>query len=228
MFWEEDKEQEKFVVPDDVVDLVFTMDCRCLPVEHAYSLSQAIQQHLSWFADEPHAALHTIHGAASGNGWVRPEEPGALLHLSKRTRFTLRVPKHRIEDARQLEGRTLNIEGYSLTLKQATQRALSDITTVFTRALAVPAPITTEEEALSWVVEKLGELGIRPRKMLCGTEHFIKTPAEPVQTRSLMIADLEPEESVRLQMHGLGLYRELGCGVFIPHKDINEIGKAKG
>lgn len=227
MFWEEDKEQEKYIVPDDVVDLVFAMECRCLPVEHAYSLSQAIQQHLPWFVDEPHAALHTIHGAASGNGWQRPEEPDALLHLSKRTRFSLRVPKHRIEDAKELEGQTLDIEGYSLSLKQATQRALSDITTIFTRALAVPTSITTEEETLGWVVERLKELGIRPRKMLCGTEHFIKTPGEPVQTRSLMIADLEAEESVSLQMHGLGLYRELGCGVFIPHKDINEVGRPK-
>jgi hypothetical protein len=41
----------------------------------------------------------------------------------------------------------------------------------------------------------------------------------------LMIADLEIEESVRLQQSGLGPYRHLGCGVFIPHKDINEIKK---
>jgi CRISPR-associated protein Cas6 len=227
MYWEEDKNQDQYVISDDVIDLVFSMDCRCLPVEHAYALSQAVQQHLPWFAGESQAALHTIHGAASGNGWVRPDDPNALLHLSRRTRFTLRVPKHRIEDAKQLQGQTLDIDGHQLTLKQASQRPLSDITTLFTRALAVPSAISSEEETLAWVVEQLKALDIRPRKMLCGTEHVIQTPHESIQTRSLMIADLEVDESVRLQMNGIGLYRELGCGVFIPHKDINEVGSAR-
>jgi CRISPR-associated protein Cas6 len=227
MYWEEDKQEDQYVIPDDVIDLVFTMDCRCLPVEHAYALSQAVQHHLPWFAEESQAALHTIHGAASGNGWVRPEDPNALLHLSRRTRFMLRVPKHRIEDAKQLQGQTLDIDGHQLNLKQASLRPLSDITTLFTRALAVPSAISSEEETLDWVMKQLKALDIHPRKMLCGTEHFIQTPNVPIQTRSLMIADLEVEESVRLQMHGIGLHRELGCGVFIPHKDINEVNSGR-
>jgi len=42
-----------------------------------------------------------------------------------------------------------------------------------------------------------------------------------------MIADLEVEESLRLQQKGLGPYRYLGCGLFIPHKGIDDIRKKK-
>jgi hypothetical protein len=35
---------------------------------------------------------------------------------------------------------------------------------------------------------------------------------------SLMIDGLSPEHSLRLQMHGLGPLRSLGCGVFVAHR----------
>lgn len=225
MYWEEDKNREVPAVSDDVVDLVFGMECRCLPVDHAYALSQAVQAALPWFKDEPHAALHTIHGAASGNGWQRPDEPGAVLHLSHRTRLTLRVPKHRVADARQLEGRELDVSGYPLKLKQPSVRLLSTLTTLFARHLAADADSNDEELLLAWAAAQLRALEIRPRKMLFGTEHFIVTPTQPIRVRSLMIADLEVDESLRLQQHGLGPHRHLGCGVFIPHKDISEVRK---
>jgi hypothetical protein len=59
--------------------------------------------------------------------------------------------------------------------------------------------------------------------MLCGIEHLIHTPSRPVRTRSLMLADLTVEESVRLQQSGLGPLRQLGCGLFLPHKGISEL-----
>ena len=116
MYWEEDKHIDHNHVIDDVVDLVFGIECKCLPVDHSHALSESVQKFLPWLTDEPAAGVHSIHVAASGNGWMRPDDPGALLHLSRRTKLELRVPKHRIEDARQLEGRSLDVEGYSIEL----------------------------------------------------------------------------------------------------------------
>jgi hypothetical protein len=69
----------------------------------------------------------------------------------------------------------------------------------------------------------LRDMGIKPKKMLCGTETIINIPDKQLSTRSLMLADLSVEESVQLQMKGLGSHRWLGCGLFIPHKDIKEV-----
>ena len=104
MHWEESTPAEETAVPDTVVDAVFSISCRSLPVDHAYALSQAIQAGLPWFAAEARAGLHLIHGADSGSGWMRPEDPNALLQLSRRTRLMLRLPRHRLGDAGALLG----------------------------------------------------------------------------------------------------------------------------
>jgi len=225
MYWQEDTKNKTLCVTDDVVDLVFTLRCKCLPVDHVYSLFKAVQTVLPWLQEEPAAGMHAVNVAASGNGWMRPNDPHALLHLSKRTRFELRVPGHRIADAKKLVGEKLDVCGYVFALHSVHERPLSTITTLFSRHLVAEPELMDEEEILHWVSAQLTEQGITPRKMLCGTRHSIKTPEKNIDTRSLMIADLETEESLWLQQHGLGPYRHLGCGLFIPHKDITDLNK---
>jgi len=222
MYWREIKENEHYTVPDDIVDVVYSIECRALPVDHAYALSQAIQRALPWFAQEDRAGLHTIHVAESGNGWMRPDDPNALLHLSRRTKLTLRLPKHRIEDAGKLTGQTLDIDGKPLRVEKSVVRPLSTITTLFSRYI-VMRDGTDEDVFLQDAMALFHKMGMRPKKMLCGMEHVIATPERTIRARSLMLADLAVEESVKLQQQGLGPDRKLGCGLFIPHKDIREV-----
>jgi CRISPR-associated protein Cas6 len=227
MYWQDDSNEPAKRVSDDVVDLVFGLKCKNLPVNHLFALSEAVLEELPWLRDESTAGLHSVNVAASGNGWMRPDDPQALLYLSRRTHFELRVPKHRIDDARQLEGKTLDVCGYAFTLEKASERPLSQLTTLFARFLAADEDIVDEEKMLQWVSAELGKLSIAPKKMLCGKEHFIEIEKEKIRTRSLMVADLEIEESLMLQQHGLGPYRHMGCGLFIPHKGIDDIRKEK-
>lgn len=225
MYWQEDTNDEKPQVPDDVVDLVFGLRCKTLPVDHVYPLFEAVQSVLPWLQEEADAGMHAVNVAASGNGWQRPNDPEALLYLSKRTRFELRVPKHRIDDAKKLARQKLDICGNTFELLSVSERPLSTLTTLFARHLATEQDMANEEEVLNWVYRQLEDQGIVPRKLLCGIPHSITTPEKNISTRSLMIADLEIEESLRLQQHGLGPYRHLGCGLFIPHKGIDDIRK---
>ncbi len=218
---EQESVAQEQAVPGDIVDAVFAISCRSLPVDHAYSLSQAIQAALPWFAAEARAGLHLIHGADSGSGWMRPEDPNALLHLSQRTRLVLRLPRHRLDDAAALLGRTLQVAGRPLRVDKMVPRRLSRITTLFSRCVVLAAE-GDEAAFLSAATGELGALGIEPARMLCGRVTPIATPARTYQTRSLMLAGLTPEHSLALQQHGLGAERKLGCGLFIPHKDIAE------
>jgi len=222
MYWQETKETERYIVPDDIVDVVYNIQCRCLPVDHAYALSEAVARALPWFADEEHAGLHTIHVAESGNGWMRPDRADELLHLSRRTKLTLRLPKHRIDDAGKLTGQTLDVAGNSLQVEKSAVKPLSSITTVFSRYV-VTRDGADENAFLQDAMAQIGAMGIRPRKMLCGMERVIATPDRLIHTRSLMLADLTVEEAVKLQQQGLGEDRKLGCGLFIPHKGINPV-----
>lgn len=223
MFWSEDKPKQEFTVPDDVVDLVFKLDCKMLPLEHAYALSQAIQSVLDWIIDEELAGIHQIHVAESGNGWMRPEDPtNEVLHLSRRTRMSLRVPKQRIEDAKRLTGQTLDIEGYSLTIGEASIKPLSDLSTLFSRYVICAAE-ASEEQFLHEVAAQLQAMDIPVKKLMAGKQHLIQTPDGGLTTRSVMVADLGKEHSVRLQQRGIGPGRHLGCGIFVPQKGIKPV-----
>ena len=214
--------QEVQEVPDEIVDAVFAISCRCLPVDHAYALSQAIQAVLPWFAGEPGAGLHTVHGAASGSGWLRPEGEDAVLQLSRRTKLALRLPRRRLEDAGVLVGQTLDIAGYTLRIDDLAPRPLARITTLFSRCVMMPA-CDDEADFLLAAAAQLSEVGISPQRVLCGRVTPVATPARTYQTRSLMLAGLTPEQSLAMQRHGLGAERKLGCGLFIPHKDIADL-----
>lgn len=207
--------------PADIVDAVFAIACPSLPVDHAYALQQAIQDALPWFAEEPHAGLHTVHGAASGSGWMRPEGADALLQLSHRARLALRLPRHRSEDAAALLGRTLQVAGWPLHVEKMALRPLSRITTLFARCVVLDTP--DEAAFVSTAICELGALGIRAERMVCGRVTPVATPARTYQARSLMLAGLTLEQSLLLQQSGLGAGRKFGCGLFIPHKDIADL-----
>jgi len=206
---------------DDVVDAVFTIACPCLPVDHAYALQQAIEEALPWFAQEPLAGLHTVHGAASGAGWQRPEGADALLQLSHRARLALRLPAHRAREAAALVGRTLQVAGWPLRVEKMTLRPLARITTLFSRSVVLAAG--DEAAFVSAASMELGTFGVRVERMVCGRVTEVATPERTHQTRSLMLAGLTLEHSLRVQQRGLGAGRRLGCGLFIPHKDIADL-----
>lgn len=227
MYWEENKPQQEFAVNDQVVDVAFNISCRTLPVDHAYALSQSIQRALPWFANEDGAGLHTIHAADSGNGWMRPEDPQALLYLSQRIKLVLRLPKRRVDAAGALVGQTLDVAGHGLRIDKMTVRPLWRITTLFSRYVAICSD-DDESAFLKAAIEQLGALGVRPTKMLCGLMTNIATPEGTLKTRGLMLAELTFDESMLLQQHGLGPQRKLGCGLFLPHKDIGEVRRKSG
>jgi len=214
MFWQE---EPKPVIT--VVDVMFDIRCPCLPVDHAYALSQAVSQVLPWFLEEPQAGLHLIHGASSGHGWYRPE---SLLYLSRRTRLTLRLPQPRVLDGQALTGKTLEVAGYPLTVGQAAAKPLSQFPVLLARHVIARGE-ESEEIFLQEAMQSLQALGIRCRKALCGKTSQLKGPEGELFTRSLMVADLNSQDSITLQQEGLGEGRKIGCGLFIPHKDIKPV-----
>jgi CRISPR-associated protein Cas6 len=211
---------------DDVVDAVFAIECRSLPVDHAYALSAAIQAALPWFADEPQAGLHTVHGAASGAGWQRPEGEDARLQLSRRTRLMLRLPGHRMTDAAALTGRTLDIAGSPMRVGRLVPRPLMRIASLFSRSV-IFEDAADETGFLAAATEALRALGVETSTMLCGREVTLATPEGAYRTRSLMVMVATPAQSLALQRQGLGEARKLGCGLFIPHKDVGDLRGAK-
>ena len=228
MYWNDDTDKKAgFAVPDDVVDVAFRIACPTLPLDHAHALSSALLKVLPWLEDEAYAGIHLIHGAASGNGWFRPEDTeNELLHLSRRTRMRLRVPRKRLQDTQALSGQSLDIEGHPLEVGNSDVSQLSSLPTLFSRYVITREDLD-ETQFLEAAAGQLKALDIPCRKMLSGITHTMKLPDGAVFTRSLMVADLDPEQSVRLQQVGLGEGRTIGCGLFLPHKGINPVKESE-
>ncbi|MDX1593836.1 MAG: type I-MYXAN CRISPR-associated protein Cas6/Cmx6 [Gammaproteobacteria bacterium] len=218
-YWQEERDDAPPAVADDVIDLVFTVRGRTLPADHAWALSEAIEALLPWFPDEPRAGLHLVHAAASGNGWQSPEDDDeGVLYLARRTRLVLRIPRERIDDARVLEGVTLDVAGHSLEVGTAREHLLSPLTTLYARH--VIAPEGDEEAFLEDAARELAGLGIECKRMICGRTRHFRGPRGRVFTRSLMLDGLDFDASQQLQRSGLGPGRHHGFGLFVPHKAV--------
>lgn len=225
MLWQEDKKTEAYVVPDTVTDLSFKVDCKMVPLDHAQELSDAILEILPWMADEPQAGVHMIHGASTGNGWQRPEDDtnDGCIYLSRRSRMRIRMPKHRHEDAVALVGQTIRLGEHDLTFGDFQVKKFSPLSTLFSRYVIV-GDDESEDAFVSRVSAEMKDMGITLRKALCGIGHRFNLAEGPVNTMSIMVADLDPEEAVILQQQGIGDGQIMGFGLFIPHKGIKAVG----
>lgn len=223
MYWNEDKKTETYQIPDDIVDLSFVIKCKCLPLEHMQALFESLNTVLPWLKDEKFAGIHPINGAESGNGWERSNDPNELIYLSRRQKMTLRLPKEHLAEAENLVGQTINVAGYDIELGKTSIKKLSDLPTTFCRSIMIDSRMD-EDDFLQWAFDELKLLDITVNKMMAGKERVVILPDNSERiTRSLMVAEMKQAESVRLQQHGMGAGRKLGCGIFMPQKDIKAV-----
>ncbi|NEX15605.1 MAG: type I-MYXAN CRISPR-associated protein Cas6/Cmx6 [Halochromatium sp.] len=228
MFWQETDQETQPQIPQDVVDVMFPLqECKSLPVDHAHALANALIDAVPWLAEEPRAAIHTIHVAGSQNGWERPSHGSEQQLLpSRRTKLSIRIPRARLDDLKAaLEGQTLALDGAGFTLGQAKERPLSAEKTLFARYVIAQAD-EDEEQFLRRIASELAQRGIKIRKALCGKTLSLSTPTGPVLTRSLMLAELSPNDAIALQQQGVGAHQTMGCGIFLPHKGIEAVAQA--
>lgn len=222
MHWQiEEDDISQFQVPENVVDLLFSIDCKQLPVDHAYALSTALQDALPWFAEDEVSAPHQIHGAQSGNGWERPEGEGDIIYLSRRTKLMMRVPAERVDEAMDLCGQELTVAGNRMKVLKASKRLLEVTTSLYSRYV-VAEEGEDEDAVLKRVIDEMRGMGLKFKKVLCGKAHTVETPDRTLTTHSLLVADLSFEDAITLQERGVGAkaYKKLGCGLFIPHKTV--------
>lgn len=223
MCWEEDSVDGVNKIEDKIVDVSFKVDCKKIPVDHAYDLFKAISSILPIINDIDNLAIHSVHVAESGAGWKRPETE---IYLSKRTRFCIRTPVEYVEKIFSLDKQTLKIGNYKMSLSKPNIKKLVVTDTLFCRTVVVTHN-KNEDEFLDDVKKSLNLININVKKMLCGKEHLIKTPKKILAGKTLLITDLEKLDSIKIQELGIGIGKLYGCGIFLPYKSIAPVAVSK-
>jgi CRISPR-associated protein Cas6 len=179
--------------------------------DYPQALAQHVAKILPWWSTEPNAGVHPLKGlSACGQTWL----------VGGRTHLTLRISETRITDCLQLAGAEIDLNG-KITLGEPRSRRLLAHPVVYSGCVSTGH----EEEAgfVSYVRNVLDALGVSGQEIV-GKKSILRTDGGNIIGFSLMIAGLSLENSVHVQRRGLGIYRSLGCGIFVPHRSINAVG----
>lgn len=190
----------------ELIDISYDLQGGMLPARHVAALWDELVHVLPWLAQEELAGLLPLRGSESG---------GQLL-LPRRAKLVLRLPVAKLEQALQLSGQALDIEGHLLPIGAGHAKPLQPHPSLHAH-LVISAE--GEVEFLAEVERHLNELGISG-KAICGKRVTWHTGGQEVSGYSLVVHDLPPADSVQLQQVGMGPERHHGCGLFLPCKDI--------
>ncbi len=193
----------------EMTDIVFPVSGHALPANYAFLLWQEAVRVLPWLTDEPAAGILPMH---------QPESPDCAF-LSKRARMVLRVPVNRVQEARNLSGQVLDVGEHEIALGEARERPLHPHATLHAQLVASEA---REEGFMKEVAAGLAGLGIGCQS-ICGRGLVLPGSEGRVAGYSLVVHELKPEDSLRLQWAGLGSGRHFGCGIFVPYKVIGQL-----
>lgn len=188
------------------VDVVFPIEGHYLTRDHAHALRQSLCLNIPWLETDARVGIHPIK-------LVPGSDSPALL--SRRSLLLLRVPTQRAKALSTLAGLDLLLDGHPLRLGTAHLRELVPHTTLY--AYKVAAESEDEVPFMAAVARELAELGIAGERV-CGKRQVLTVTNGVINTFSLMLHALSPDQSLRLQYQGIGRHRLLGCGIFIPHK----------
>lgn len=192
----------------EMIDLVFDLDGGILPGTYPFALWAALLHHLPQLAEERQAGVLPLRLSESHEG----------LLLPKRAKLVLRLPAAFADQAAAgLQGRQLDVSGSPLRLGSGKKRAIQPSPTLHAQLVTGASDEVLFMDSINTQLRVLGIAG----NLICGMRRTLNGDRQPIQGYSLVVHDLKPEDSLRLQYAGLGEGRQFGCGIFVPYKAIS-------
>ncbi len=203
------------------VNLSFPVFGKELPADHNHRLYGAICKELPQLHEMEGLAINTISGI--------PNKQGKIT-LTQKSRLILRLPVEAIALVYLLADKTLNIGGNKIQLGNPELQTLKAVEVLKARLVTIKGYKEAEAflEAANGQLQNLGisaNLGIpandkgEPKRLTLKIKHGERQHI--IVGFGVIVSDLNAEDSIKLQIHGLGGKRRLGCGVFYPNIPVN-------
>ncbi len=192
-----------------MIDLVFEVSGGTLPAAYPYALWDELVRLIPVLGDSQDVGVIPLRMAESSEGMLLP----------KRAKLVLRVPQELADDLSGLAQQQLRVAGSELRLGSCKSRPIQHYPTLHSQLV----PGADDEIAFVADVESaLAAMGVKA-KLICGQHHTLADAEHTISGYSLVLHDLTPEGSLRVQYAGLGKERRFGCGVFVPYKVISSL-----
>jgi len=199
-----------------------------LPYDNGYRLYQAVAGVVPWVREPAQVDLAIVP--------IQGTSHGGFVHLTRVSRLRFRLNAGDVAMLLPLAEQHLVIDAATLRLGRPVEFRLRPAPGLMS-LFVVAEHSRHSDEFLEWVKEQFRALDIRAvpalrrqrnRASVSPTEENRRSFDSPYARHHRQIGDnsvvgwevqvfgLTPEESVRLQEHGVGPGRRYGCGVFVP------------
>lgn len=196
----------------DFTDVVFHVTGQGVPLDYGEPLWHGLCAALPWLAQEPAASVLPLERAGCADG---------AMCLSRHSRLVLRLPKTRAAEATALSGGLLGL-GEGIAVGPRSLRPLAPSEVLHARLVSFD---TDDEGAFLVACARQLEAMEVAGRLVSGRARSVQMAGQLLPGFSLMVHGLSHAHSLRLQREGLGLGRQRGCGVFVPHKSIAAVGE---
>jgi CRISPR-associated protein Cas6 len=193
-----------------IVDVFFGVRGSRVSADHGYALYGAVARVLetredAWLHQLDEVGLHLVRGAYGSNG---------RLLLGTRATFGLRLSAGLVPKVLALAGKRLVIAGDSLLVGVPRVQVLRPAAVLAAR-LVTTRNGQDEHRFDREIAHQLSGLGITA-SAIRGRRRVVRIKDKTVVGYGVRVAGLDDAESLRLQEHGLGGRRKMGCGMFVP------------
>lgn len=207
---------------NNIVDLSFPVSGAQLWADHNHRLLAALSEKCSDIHKLEGLAINTIMG-------IPDEEKQGIIKLTSKSRLVLRLPVEAIQNVYLLAGQTLNVGGHRIDLGQPVLQTIKPADAVKARLVTIkgytePGLFLQAAHRQLQGLEINANVGItannkgEPKRLTLKITKDIdgKQKSFTIVGFSVVVSDLTPDDSIKLQVNGLGGKRRLGCGVFFP------------
>jgi CRISPR-associated protein Cas6 len=194
------------------VDLSFSIVGDALPAEHGYGLYSALTH---W-----NETIHELEGLSIQTIAGIPDKKGKI-YLTDRSRLRLRLPYDKLPLVYGLAGKALTIGSHTIRLGIPQIYPIQPTSKLKARIVTIKG-YQEPEAFLQAALRQLEDLGITGTIVIPvdkegkAERKTVKIKQFTVVGFTLGVFDLSDEDSIKLQIHGLGGKRRMGCGVFVP------------
>lgn len=200
----------------NIINLSFLVKGTELWADHNYRLYAAISKQFPQLHKLNGLAINTIAGIPNKQGKIR---------LTPSSRLILRLPVEAIAQVYPLAGQTLDIGGYSIQLGNPELQILKPVDSLSARLVTIkgytePASFLEAANRQLQALDINANIGI-PANEKGEPKRLTLKITKPKRSYtiigfSVVVSDLTRDDSIKLQIHGLGGKRHIGCGVFCP------------